>query len=151
MCKCDHIFTNSQWYDLVKAELTRSAGVYIIRIRKEGKPIPEAISYIKDFIEKAKWPPLRKYVLNRVDRLNKIRECPVIYIGAAPTSLQKRYRDLCGRRHTVFFPILALFLADWELDFGIQKSKPEEARELENSLKAQYVQIHGNLPALVKK
>lgn len=152
MCECDQIFTKFQWEGLVSIspkELPENAGVYVIRVKKRGKAVDEVISHTENFLSKTIWPPFEQYVLNRVNRLRRIRKCPVIYIGAAPTSLGGRYKDLCGRRHTAFFPILALLMTGWKLDFGwLQTDKPEE---VEKSLKQQYIQIHGALPALVKR
>jgi len=152
MCECDQIFTKFQWEGLVSVgseKLPENAGVYVIRVRKRGKPVGEVILHTENFLKKIKWPPFSGYVLNRVNRLKKIGKCPTIYIGAAPTSLQGRYKDLCGRRHTAFFPILALLMTGWKLGFGwLLTDKPEE---IEKFLKRQYIQIHGALPALVKR
>ena len=152
MCDCDHIFPRFRWERLVsihQKQLPNRTGVYVIRIRKRGIPISEVISHTENLVNKIEWTAFKEYVLNRVNRVENISECPVVYIGAAPTSLRNRYKDLCGRRHTAFFPILTLLMNDWELDFGwLPTDKP---REMEKSLKDQYIQIHDALPALVKR
>lgn len=91
------------------------------------------------------------YVYPRLERLYRIKSCPVIYIGSTD-NIQSRYRDLAGRRHTVFFSILALLLGGWRLDYGFKTtSSKEEAQSLEEELKAKYKEIHGALPPLVEK
>lgn len=152
MCECDHIFTGFLWKDLVTLnanKLPKTTGVYAIRIGKRGEPIERVISRAYEFLGKINWPPFRNHVLSRVHRLEEIRECPIIYIGAAPTSLQGRYKDLCGRRHTAFYAIIALLFAGWKLDFGWIED--EEPLQKERHLKRQYANLHGNLPAIVRR
>jgi len=68
------------------------------------------------------------------------------------TSIRSKYRDLAGRRHTALYPVLALLLAGWKLDYGFKTtSSREEAMELERRLKEEYIKVHGRLPALVKE
>jgi hypothetical protein len=152
MCKCDPIFTEFQWKDLVTLsaqKLPKTTGVYAIRISKKGEPIKRVISNAYKLLGKIDWSQFEHHVLSRVRRLEEIRECPIIYIGAAPTSLKGRYKDLCGRRHTAFYAIIALLFAGWKLDFGwIEDEKPLQK---EKRLKRQYSNIHGRLPAVVKR
>lgn len=60
-----------------------------------------------------------------------------------------RYRDPCGRRHTAFFPLVALLPVHWELDFGWHEA--QDHMKAENRLKELYNQIHGTRPALVDR
>lgn len=41
------------------------------------------------FLGKINWSQFENYVLSRVHKLEEIRECPIIYTGAAPTSPQE--------------------------------------------------------------
>ena|GEM_PF-2755994 len=82
----------------------------------------------------------------------KFANCPILYIGSAPKSVRVRFKDLSGIRHTAFFPILALMLGGWKLQYGFLTVKSDhEAKELEKQLKSKYAEFHGSLPALVKK
>lgn len=152
MCKCDYIFNDFKWKELVtltQEELSSNTGVYAIRISKRGKPVDWIIPRTDELLEKLNWFAFGKHVLSRVHRLKRITECSIIYIGAAPTSLQSRYKDLCGRRHTAFYAIIALLLADWKLDFGWKEdNKPLEK---EKQLKNLYLNLHGRLPAVVER
>jgi len=81
----------------------------------------------------------------------------VVYVGSiggkkGKGNLRGRLNDFAGRRHTVFFPILVLLAADWRIDFGFKEcGSAEEARRLEDEIKRSYGEIHGTLPALVKR
>jgi len=44
---------------------------------------------------------------------------------------------------------LALLLAEWRLDFGWFET--EQPKRFEEELKRLYLEIHGSLPALVKR
>ena len=152
MCKCDPIFADFEWENLVslgKEELPPLKGVYAIRIRKRGKPIERLIPRACKFVGAVEWPTFENHVVNRLERLKKITECPVIYIGAAPTSLQSRYMDLCGRRHTAFYAIIALLFVGWELYFRWKEDR--EPLHRERQLKKKYSSIHANLPAIVRR
>ena len=117
------------------------------------------ISYLNDVLGKTGWHEFLRYVNSRLNRLRRIGDCPVIYIGStsglrsegsATSSIRSRYVDLAGRRHTAFFPILALLLAGWRLDYGfLTVNTHTEAKKLEKRLKEVYRRIHGRLPALV--
>lgn len=152
-CTCNVLFKNFTWKNLKllsEKELPKLPGVYAIRIIKRGKPINEVKETFLSIIEKTSWKGLKEYVENRLNRLNRINECPIIYIGST-ANLQSRFKDLCGRRHTAFFPIFALLIANWELEIGWQKlDNKNKAKETEKNLKEKYEKIHGKLPALVK-
>lgn len=152
MCECDQIFADFRWNNLVALRmemLPKDAGVYAVRVRERGKPVEWILSRSHALLGKISWRSFENYVLSRIRRLEKILGCPLIYIGAAPTSLRGRYKDMCGERHTAFYPILALLFAGWKLDFGWFED--EEARKREQLLKEQYLKIHGALPALVQR
>ena len=152
MCKCDQLFSMIQWQDLTvlkKQDFPETKGVYVIRINKQGKPIEQIISQARKFVNKLNWSEFEEFFLNRIRRLERIGDCPIIYIGAAPKSIKSRYDDLCGKRHTAFYPILALLFADWKLDFGWIEDDNPLVRE--KWLKQQYCKIHGKLPALVER
>ncbi|HDJ89856.1 MAG TPA: hypothetical protein ENG40_04105 [Thermoprotei archaeon] len=151
-CKCEIIFNEFYWTNLATIdinELPIKAGVYVIRVRQKGYSIEKAILQLERFLKRARWKAFTDYFSNRLKRLENIKECPFIYIGAAPSGLRQRFRDLCGRRHTAFFPILALLLANWKLDFGWIES--ENAKSKENQLKKEYYNYHHYLPPLVKR
>jgi len=152
MCNCDELFKDFKSGDLESLRpegLPKNRGVYAIRIRGRGKPVNDVILSMEDFCRKTEWVPFSEYVLDRTTRLKNIGECPLVYIGAAPTSLRSRYSDLCGRRHTGFYPILALLMNGWRLDY--EYFETEKPKQFEKSLKDRYEKIHKSLPALVKK
>lgn len=152
MCKCDQIFADFRWYDLVTIRmkmLPKDAGVYAVRVRERGKPVEWITSRSHALLGKIGWFSLENYVLSRIRRLENIGDCPVIYIGAAPTSLRGRYKDMCGERHTAFYPIVALLFAGWKLDFG--SFEDNEPAKKERLLKEQFRKVHGTLPALVQR
>jgi len=151
MCQCDDLFGEFRSKDLESVKLgglTKNRGVYAIRIRKRGKPISDVISFMERFSKKTKWVCFNEYVLDRTSRLENIGKCPIVYIGAAPTSLRSRYKDLCGLRHTAFYPILALLMNGWKLDY--QYFETDRPEDVEKSLKDRYREVHKSLPALVK-
>lgn len=154
MCDCNHIFNNFSWVDLASITTLPNKkrveiGVYAIRIRKIGNDIIQVISDARKLSTKVEWKLFLEFFSDRIDRLERIVNCPIIYIGATNDSIQCRYEGLCGQRHTIFFPILALLINGWKLDFGWRLvDKPSEE---EKSLKLQYKKIHGVLPALVDR
>ena len=107
---------------------------------------------VNDFMEiihRTGWRELSSYVSRRLRRLSRVSECPVIYIGST-NNLRVRFRDLAGVRHTVFFPITALLLGGWRLDYGfVVTQSSRAAMSLEDGLKNGYKRIRGALPALV--
>ncbi|GEM_PF-4615753 len=64
----------------------QNKGVYVIRVRKRGKAIEEAISRLEAFLNESNWFPLMEHVSDRINRLKNIGNCPLIYIGAAPSA-----------------------------------------------------------------
>jgi len=153
-CKCDPVFHGFLWHELSTlraTDLPKKPGVYAIRIIEKGDD-PIKVKYrLENVILKTGWNELIKYVGNRLIRVLQIRDCPVIYIGSTE-SIRSRYKELAGRRHTAFFPILALLLNGWKLDYGFKTALSEnKAIQLERDLKRKYIGIHGTLPALVEK
>ncbi|MHA1594593.1 MAG: DUF7664 domain-containing protein [Candidatus Baldrarchaeia archaeon] len=153
-CKCDTLFCGFLWHELstLKAhDLPKEPGVYVIRIIKKGEETEKAKHKLEDVISKTNWKELISYVNSRLNRITRIENCPVIYIGST-SDIRTRYRDLAGIRHTAFFPILALLLCGWELDYGF-KTVPskKDAKHLEDELKRKYEDLHGMLPALVEE
>lgn len=153
-CKCDSLFHDFLWHELstLRAHnLPGVPGVYVIRVIEKGEDMEEAKRQLEDIILKASWKELIEYVNSRLRRVLRIRDCPVIYIGSTG-NLRSRYKDLAGIRHTAFFPILALLLSRWNLDYGFKiASSKKEAEHLENELKRGYIDIHGMLPALIEE
>lgn len=153
-CKCDPVFHGFLWHELSTlgaSDLPKKPGVYVIRIIERGDDPMRAKYLLEDIILKTRWSELIKYVGNRLIRILQIRDCPVIYIGSTE-SIRSRYKDLAGRRHTAFFPILALLLSGWKLDYGFKiVSSKSEAEQMERELKRKYICIHGILPALVEE
>ncbi len=153
-CVCDWLFKDMIWQELVMVKLSslpRKPGVYVIRVVEKGKDVDTLIQEFRNTILGTGWLELIDYVYSRLERLYRIRGCPVIYIGSTD-NIQSRYKDLAGRRHTAFFPILALLLGGWRLDYGYKTvTTKDQAQHLEEELKTKYRRIHGTLPPLVEK
>lgn len=155
-CICDPLFTGFRWRDLNSFsldEIKPETGVYAIRYNSKGLDIDQTIQKTKDFFIKAQWGSLNDYVFNRLDRLRSIVDCPILYIGSAPSidagGLKSRYKDLCGRRHTIFYPVLALLVAGWNLQWG--RNKTVKPKMVEKELVDSYREIHGVYPALLRR
>ncbi|MHC4620367.1 MAG: hypothetical protein ACYTEQ_21670 [Planctomycetota bacterium] len=150
---CDNLFTSFTFQDIRDASPPNKRGVYVIRVKRRGRPIGEMIEQIEQIIRRLGWPVVGKRMRSRIKRLEKIVSCPTIYIGSAGTqpgsrhTLQGRYRDFAGR-HTAMYPLWALLYFGWELDYGWREA--ENSAELEERLKRAYKQGHNDqLPALV--
>jgi len=161
-CECDYLFEGFKWGELVSIkvrDLPNEPGVYVIRVIERGLSVEDTIRELNDMLGRTGWYEFLRYVDSRLNRLWRIGDCPVIYIGStsglrsegsATSSIRSRYVDLAGRRHTAFFSILALLLAGWRLDYGfLTVNTHREARNLERKLKEEYRRVHGRLPALV--
>jgi len=154
-CLCNNLFEGFKWLDLEEAESSRlpsMPGVYVIRIKKRGKdPVKIYSDFIK-LVRASRWIEFERYIVSRLERLKRIEKCPIIYIGAAPSSIKLRYRDLLGVRHTIHYPILALLIGGWRLEYGFRiVNTRKDALDLEKELKRRYREIHGKLPALVER
>ena len=154
-CACEGIFKDFRWLDLgevCSSDLPDVPGVYAIRVAERGMDVKEVCRGFLSFLEGSKWAELLSYVRSRLARLERISACPILYIGSAPKSIRVRFKDLSGIRHTAFFPILALMLGGWKLQYGFLTVKSDhEAKELEKRLKSKYAEFHGSLPALVER
>ncbi len=152
-CECDQILKGFRWHELStlkSSQLPREPGVYIIRVIEKGEDLINAKLKLKEIVLQSGWDELIRYVTNRLTRLFRIRNCPLIYIGSTG-NIRSRFKDLAGRRHTAFFPILALLLSGWKLDYGFRIVASKNAAEhLEEELKKKYQRIHGFLPAFVE-
>ena len=155
-CKCEHLFRDFTWSkldSLARKDVDKDIGIYAIKYRAKGLGIKQTIKKTKDFFNQAQWDSSHSYIFNRIDRIEDIRDCPVIYLGSAPSvksdGLRSRYTDLCGRRHTIFYSILALLVAGWDLQWGFLKT--ENPREMEKEIAYNYLEIHDRYPALVRR
>lgn len=140
--------------DLQSASPPNKKGVYVIRVKKEGICVKEIIEQVKQYVQNLNWKFVENYILNRTDRLKKINQCPIIYIGSAGTrkgsknTLKGRYKEF-SRRHTAMYPIWALLYSGWELEFGWKEEEDDPGR-VESQLKQKYTERHKDkLPALV--
>lgn len=152
---CNELFSDFKFCDLQDAEPPNRKGVYAIRIKKRGKDIKEIIAQSKQLINKVGWQLVSDFIFSRIERLERIDKCPIIYIGSAGTysnsknTLLKRYKEFSGR-HTAMYPIWALIYFDWKLEFGWKEEK--NAKKAEDKIKKLYKNQHGDkLPALVQR
>lgn len=121
-CRCDHILEGFRWHELsiLKAShLPSKPGVYVIRVIKRGESLIKVKLRLDEIILQAGWDKLNRYVASRLVRIFRIKYCPLIYLGSTD-NIKLRFKDLAGRRHTAFFPILALMLSKWRLDYGFK-------------------------------
>ena len=140
-CICDDILKDFLWHELSAlraSDLPNKPGVYVIRVIDRGEDLVNAKLKLSKIVMDTGWNELIKYVESRLVRLLRIKSCPLIYIGSTD-SIKSRFKDLAGIRHTAFFPILALLLSRWRLDYGFKTaSSKKEAAYLEEELKAKY-------------
>jgi len=152
---CAELYAEFEFQDLRNASPPKKKGVYVIRVKKEGRSTREIVERVKEIVKDLKWEMVEKHILDRINRLESINQCPIIYIGSAgyrensKNTLENRYKELSGR-HTVMYPIWALLYFGWDLQFGWkEESKPKDA---ERQLKQEYKKRHEDkLPALVKR
>ena len=151
---CKDINDGFEFTDIRNVQPPQKKGIYLIRIKERGKDVRKIMRSASQIVKKLKWERVEKQINERIERLGKINECQVIYIGAAgirkenKSNLKKRYENF-SKLHTIMFPIWALVYFGWKLEFGWKETnKPEEAEE---DLKQRYRDYHNNkLPALVK-
>jgi len=153
--RCEGLFTDFTFQDLRTAEPPQRKGVYVIRVKQQGEPVEDIVEHVTQIVHTLAWPIVANKMLTRIDRLNRIASCPVIYIGSAGTrpsskyTLAGRYRDF-GGRHTAMYPLWALLYSGWELEYGWKEE--DQPGDLEEELKEEYRHIHGGtLPALVQR
>lgn len=152
---CDHLFSGFTFQDIRNATPPEERGVYVIRVKRRGKPVTEIVQEVEKVVQHLNWGIVKEKVHSRIERLEMIDSCPVIYIGSAggkggKRTLKDRYSDFAGR-HTAMFPLWALLYFGWDLEYGWMVEE-ENPGDLEESLKERYKQIHGNpRPALVER
>lgn len=107
----------------------------MIRVIKRGESLIKVKLRLDEIILQAGWDELSRHVASRLVRIFRIKDCPLIYLGSTD-NIKLRFKDLAGRRHTVFFPILTLMLSKWRLDYGFKMvSSKKEAGWPEGELK----------------
>ncbi len=149
---CDDLLKGFTFDDIRRVKPPRKKGVYVVRVVKKGTAIEGVIEGAKQAIARLRWPSVEKKMSNRIARLSRIGQCPIIYIGAAgpgaksKNALEGRYEDFSGR-HTAMYPLWALLYFGWKLEYGYKEEiDPARAEDL---LKQHYRQLHDNrLPAL---
>jgi hypothetical protein len=153
---CSRLFADFTFQDLTGAKPPGEKGVYVIRIKCRSEVSPrEMIGRTGRLISGVGWDLVVDFVMSRVERLNNIGNCPIIYIGSAGTqrgsrnTLKDRYEEF-SNRHTAMYPVWVLLYFGWKLEFGWKKS--DEPRKEEVELKMKYRELHnGRLPALVER
>jgi len=153
---CHNRFESFTFDEIRNASPPCQKGVYVVRIKARGAPTEKIIGDSARLVNDLKWANVGKYVMGRINRLVRISECPIIYIGSAGTksgsknTLQGRYQEFYTR-HTAMYPLWALIYYEWNLEFGwlVETHNPGS---LEKSLKQVYRSDHsGAMPALVEK
>jgi hypothetical protein len=154
MACCSHIFSDFTFADIRHAQPPSNKGVYAIRVAKRGASADNIIRDIKPVLVRLDFPLLADKFTKSIARLNRIEDCPIIYIGSAGTrdsskhTLLGRYRDFAGR-HTIMYPIWCLLYFDWCIDYGFRET--DSPSEFEAKLKSRFRERHGRLPALVHR
>lgn len=152
---CDALFEGIGFYPMRSADPPARKGVYFIRYTARGLDPDAMIHTVDGIIERIDWHVVTGKAGNRLERLRKINDCPVLYIGGAGVSprsrntLKHRYSEFSGR-HTAMYPIWTLLYFGWELEFGWQAG--EDSGQMEAEWKQRYRDLHGGvLPALVAR
>lgn len=124
---CSTIFTDFTFQDLTNADPPNEKGVYIIKVKSKSEvPQNVMIEKTRKLLSGIGWDLVTDFIMSRVERLSKIGDCPVIYIGSAggqrgsKNTLRGRYREF-SLRHTAMYPIWVLLYFNWELEFGWEK------------------------------
>ena len=154
---CDNLFTEFEFRNLESVQPPDEKGVYVIRIKRRNKNTPKImIEKTEQLVSGIEWELVKNYIMNRVKRLQKIEDCPIIYIGCAgarrgsKNTIKKRYKEF-STRHTAMCPIWVLIYFGWKLEFGWRIIGQNPKRK-EGELKEKYKKMHsGKLPALVKR
>lgn len=152
---CADLFRDFIYEDIRHATPPMLRGVYTVRVRQRGQAIAEILAKSEKLLSVLDWQIITTKAQSRLNRLQSISACDVIYIGSAGTysgskhTLAGRYKDFAGR-HTIMFPLWALLLHGWQLDYGWKAA--DAADQFESQLKAAYrQQHHEHLPALVHR
>ena len=148
---CADLVTPFSFEALQTAAPPNSKGVYIIRILTQGEPVNSFLPALVASVKRLHWPTVERKMLNRLSRLERIGDCPIIYVGGGQEdkkqTLQGRYKNFAGS-HTAMYPIWALLYHGWQLQYGwLVDPHP---KRLEDKIKARYQAIHEDkMPALV--
>jgi hypothetical protein len=153
---CSTLFTDFTFKDLTSADPPDEKGVYIVKVKSRSEVSPDVmIKKARQLLSGIGWNLVTEFIMGRVERLSKIGNCPIIYIGSAggqrgsQNTLRGRYREF-SLRHTAMYPIWVLLYFNWKLEFGWKKSVNPKREE--NKLKIKYRKLHnGKLPALVER
>ena len=150
---CDNLFRDFIYEDIRHAAPPLLRGVYTIRVRQRGQDVSEILASTEKLLAGLDWHIITTKAQSRLNRLQNIGACNTIYIGSGGThsdskyTLAGRYKDFAGR-HTIMFPLWALLLHGWQLDYGWKAV--DGAKQFEAHLKSAYrQQHHEHLPALV--
>lgn len=151
--QCDTLFTNLEFSDIRTASPPSRKGVYVIRVKRRGAATDAIIEHVAQLVAQLNWPVVGNKIQSRISRLANISDCPIIYIGSAGTragsdnTLKGRYEEFSGR-HTAMYPVWALLLFGWQLEYGWWVV--DEPARIEAELKLKYrAQHNSKLPALV--
>jgi len=153
---CSNLFANFKFEDLTCAQPPAEKGVYVIKIKNKNNVSPNTmVNKTHALISKLGWRLVQDFIMDRVNRLKNIEDCPIIYIGSAGfqrgsrNTLIGRYTEFSGR-HTIMYPIWVLLYFGWKLEFGWKVC--DDPKLEEDQLKKQYKKLHsGKLPALVSR
>ena len=91
---------------------------------------------MKPIIKKLNWKLIGDLLFNRINRLRKINNCQIIYIGRSK-NLKRRYREFTGS-HTIMYCVWMLLYFGWDLEYGWLVS--EKPTVLEKELLEKYKQ-----------
>jgi hypothetical protein len=153
---CSNLFTDFTFEDLTNADPPDEKGVYVIKVKSKSEVPPIVmIEKTRQLLLRLNWNLVIDFIMSRVERLSKIGNCPLIYIGSAggqrgsKNTLRGRYREF-SLRHTAMYPIWVLLYFNWKLEFGWKESINPKREE--NELKIKYRKLHnGRLPAIVER
>jgi hypothetical protein len=146
---CSNIFTDFTFEDLTNADPPNEKGVYVIKVKSKSEVPPNVmIEKTRQLLSGLNWYLVIEFIMSRVERLSKIGNCPIIYIGSAggqrgsQNTLKGRYREF-SLRHTAMYPIWVLLYFNWKLEFGWKRSiKPKQEEE---ELKIKYRKLHNGI------
>jgi len=146
---CSNIFTDFTFEDLTNADPPNEKGVYVIKVKSKSEVPPNVmIEKTRQLLSGLNWNLVIEFIMSRVERLSKIGNCPIIYIGSAggqrgsQNTLKGRYREF-SLRHTAMYPIWVLLYFNWKLEFGWKRSiKPKQEEE---ELKIKYRKLHNGI------
>ncbi len=154
---CANLMSVFQFQDMRSADPPPEKGLYVIRVAARGEPVLTIVQNvgISNILASIGLPQVTKYVQSRINRLLRVDDCTVIYVGSAGpgetsgNTLRGRYREFANR-HTAMYPLWALLYSGWQLEFGWHVS--DRPKDAEAELKLKYKSLHdGRLPALVDR